>query len=133
MVVQSPWPAPEIPDTDLTSLVLRHAERLADRPAVCTLHHVPGPLTGRDALRERLAVAVGSHSAGLIMVSQASHDAFAARYPRSHRPDRWQVIRNGVDLQRFRPLTDAERPGLPEFGLLPGTPIVSMVAREVAS
>jgi glycosyltransferase involved in cell wall biosynthesis len=103
------------------------AARLADRPAVCTLHHVPGPLTGRDALRERLAVAVGSRSAGLIMVSQASHDAFAARYPRSHRPDRWQVIRNGVDLQRFRPLTDAERPGLPEFGLLPGTPIVSMV------
>jgi acyl-CoA synthetase (AMP-forming)/AMP-acid ligase II len=34
MVVQSPWPAPEIPDTDLTSFVLRHAERLADQPAL---------------------------------------------------------------------------------------------------
>ena len=30
MVVQSPWPAPEIPDSDVTSFVLRHAERLAD-------------------------------------------------------------------------------------------------------
>ena len=34
MVVKSPWPAPEIPDMDVTTFVLRHAQRLADAPAL---------------------------------------------------------------------------------------------------
>ena len=34
MVVKSPWPAPEIPDMDVTAFVLRHAQRLADAPAL---------------------------------------------------------------------------------------------------
>ena len=32
--IHSPWPAPPVPDTDLTSFVLRHAARLADEPAL---------------------------------------------------------------------------------------------------
>ena len=33
-VVRSPWPDPDVPDLDLVSFVLRHADRLAGRPAV---------------------------------------------------------------------------------------------------
>jgi acyl-CoA synthetase (AMP-forming)/AMP-acid ligase II len=33
-VIASPWPAPEIPDVDFAAHVLRHAERLADHPAI---------------------------------------------------------------------------------------------------
>jgi len=104
------------------------AARIAHRPALCTLHHVPGPLTGRDALRERLAVAVASRSAGLLLVSQASYDGFAARYPRSHRPDRWRVVRNGVDVHRFQPLAEEDRAGLPlDLGVPAGAPTVALV------
>lgn len=105
------------------------AARLARRPALCTLHHVPGPLAGRDALRERLAVAVGSTSAGMLMVSQAAYDGFAARYPWSHRPARWRVVHNGVDLDRFRPLGPADDAALPaELGIPLGAPVAAVVA-----
>jgi acyl-CoA synthetase (AMP-forming)/AMP-acid ligase II len=30
----SPWPMPSVPDADLASFALRHAVRLADRPAL---------------------------------------------------------------------------------------------------
>jgi glycosyltransferase involved in cell wall biosynthesis len=104
------------------------AARLARRPALCTLHHVPVPISGREALRERLAVMVGSRSSGLVMVSQASYDGFAARYPRSHRPARWAVVHNGVDLQRFRPLEQDEPKGLPvDLDVPPGVPVVALV------
>jgi len=101
---------------------------LARRPALCTMHHVPGPVDGRDAQRERLAVAVGTRSAGLIMVSQASYDGFAARYPRSHKPGRWSVVHNGVDLTRFRPLGPGEPATLPaELGIPAGAPVAAVV------
>ncbi|MBB3083608.1 glycosyltransferase [Geodermatophilus sabuli] len=104
------------------------AGRMARRPVLCTLHHVPGSLAGREAVRERLAVAVGSRSAGLIFVSQASYDAFAARYPRSHVPERWSVVHNGVDLQRFRPLPPGSTAQLPpEFGIPAGVPVAALV------
>lgn len=104
------------------------AARLAGRPSLCTLHHVPVPLTGREALRERLAVMAGSRSSGLVMVSQASYDGFAARYPRSHAPARWAVVHNGVDLERFRPLETDEQAALPaELGIPDDAPVVSLV------
>ncbi len=104
------------------------AARLARRPALCTLHHVPVPLAGRESLRERLAVAVGSRSRGLVLVSRASHDAFAARYPRSYDPARWTVVHNGVDLERFRPAAEEEPRGLPAFpGIPAGAPVVALV------
>jgi glycosyltransferase involved in cell wall biosynthesis len=104
------------------------AARLARRPTLCTMHHVPGQIAGRDALRERLAVAVASRSAGLIMVSQASYDAFAARYPRSYDPSRWSVVHNGVDVQRFRPRPEGAPAVLPaEFGIPAGAPVAALV------
>ena len=105
------------------------AARIAGVPALCTLHHVPSRLSGRDALRERLAVAVGGRSSGLLLVSQASYDAFAARYPWSHQPARWGVVHNGVDLDLFRPLADGEAPQLPpELGIPAGAPVAALVA-----
>jgi glycosyltransferase involved in cell wall biosynthesis len=101
---------------------------LARRPVLCTLHHVPGPLTGREAVRERLAVAVGSRSAGLVFVSQGSYDGFAAKYPRSHAPSRWSVVHNGVDVRRFRPLEPGAPAALPAgFGIPPGAPVAALV------
>ncbi|WP_456599805.1 glycosyltransferase [Blastococcus sp. SYSU DS0616] len=101
---------------------------LARRPVLCTLHHVPVPLSGREALRERLAVSVSGRSSGLLLVSQASHDGFAARYPRSFRPARWRVVHNGVDIERFRPLGTGEAPELPtELGIPAGVPVVALV------
>ena len=104
------------------------AARLARRPALCTLHHVPVPLHGREALRERLAVMAGSRSSGLVMVSRASYDRFAARYPRSHDPARWTVVHNGVDLERFRPAGPDDAAGLPaELGIPSGVPVAALV------
>jgi glycosyltransferase involved in cell wall biosynthesis len=104
------------------------AGRLVGRPTLCTLHHVHQPLPRREALRERLAIAAASHSAGLIMVSQASYDAFAARYPRSYDPARWSVVHNGVDVQRFQPLGRDESPAFPaELGIPAGVPVAAVV------
>lgn len=100
------------------------AARWAGRPSVCTFHHVPGPLSGREALRERLAVAVARRSAGLVFVSQASMEAFAARYRMS--PGISTVIPNGVDLSRFSP-DPATFPA--DLGIPPGAPVAVMVAR----
>jgi glycosyltransferase involved in cell wall biosynthesis len=102
------------------------AAKLVGRPALCTLHHVPKPLRGREAARERLAVAVASRSRGLIFVSHASRQGFAARYRVN--PRTWVVIPNGVDLVRFRPLGADEQPTLPGALAVPlGAPVVTLV------
>jgi len=104
------------------------AARLARRPVLCTLHHVPVPLSGREAVRERLAVTVGGWADGLLFVSQASRDAFAQAYPRSVRPSRWQVLHNGVDLERFRPPPAAAPRRFPVgLGIPTGAPVVALV------
>ncbi len=104
------------------------AGRLARRPVLCTLHHVPGPLSGREAVREQLAVAVGSRSAGLLFVSKGSYDGFAAKYPRSLAPARWSVLHNGVDVQRFRPLQVGATRELPaEFGIPADARVAALV------
>lgn len=103
------------------------AARLARRPALCTLHHVPVPLRGREAARERLAVNIGSRSDGLLFVSQASRDGFAAAYPRTAHQDRWSVVHNGVDLQRFTPLGSAKRQFPSDLGIPSAAPVVSLV------
>lgn len=102
------------------------AARLVGWPSVCTLHHVPKPLHGREAARERLSVAVASRSRGLIFVSHASRQGFAARYRCN--PKTWTVIRNGVELTRFRPRASSEHPGLPADLAVPANvPIVTLV------
>ena len=53
-VVRSPWPDPEVPGSDLTTFVLRHAGRLAGEPAVIdgasgrVLFHVQPPSIALD-------------------------------------------------------------------------------------
>lgn len=102
------------------------AARLVGRSAVCTLHHVPRPVHGGEAARERLSIAVGSRSAGLLFVSHASRRGFAATYRAPRR--NWGVIRNGVDLTRFRPRRADEAAALPaDLGVPPGVPVVTLV------
>lgn len=98
------------------------AARLARRPAVCTFHHVPGPLPLREAVKERLAVRVAGHSARVIFPSEASMHAFAQRYPRGHK--RWVVVHNGVDLSEFAP----RRVDFPaNLGIPAGAPVAILV------
>lgn len=104
------------------------AAALTRRPAVCTLHHVPGPLDGRAAVRERLAVRLASRSRGLIFVSEASRRGFADRY--GEHPRTWTVIPNGVDLDRFTP--DASGGPSPdavraESRIPPEAPVVTVI------
>ena len=75
MVVQSPWPAPEIPDTDLTSYVLRHAERLADEPAL-----IDGP-SGRTVTYGALAAGVERAAGGLVARGFGRGDVLALHLP----------------------------------------------------
>ena len=75
MVVQSPWPAPEIPDTDLTSFVLRHAERLADQPAL-----IDGP-SGREITYGALAAGVERAAGGLVARGFGRGDVLALHLP----------------------------------------------------
>lgn len=97
--------------------------RLAGRGTVCTFHHVPAPLSRRDAIKERLAVAAASHSRAVVFVSRASMDAFASTYRRC---PNWVVVPNGVDLEEFRPATGVRFPA--ELGIADGVPTALMVA-----
>jgi glycosyltransferase involved in cell wall biosynthesis len=94
------------------------AAALAGRPGVGTFHHVHRPLSGRAALRERLAVEVATRSKAAIFVSQASLTSFADRYRPGRRvPKSWTVVHNGIDLDYFSPPTEAS-PSLPaDLGL----------------
>lgn len=85
------------------------AARRVGRPVVCSFHHVPHPLRGREAVRERLAVEVAGRTSAVVFVSAASLAGFAARYRR--RPN-WTVIPNGVDLTAFDPTPAALPPDL---------------------
>ncbi|HYH87729.1 MAG TPA: AMP-binding protein [Solirubrobacteraceae bacterium] len=75
MVVQSPWQAPEIPETDLTSFVLRHAERLAGQPAL-----IDGP-SGRALTYGALAAGVERVAGGLVGRGFGRGDVLALHLP----------------------------------------------------
>lgn len=98
------------------------AARSAGVPSVATLHHVPGPLTRRDSVKERLMVEVPGRLGRLVLVSDAARAAFGERYVQ--RPT-WRVVHNGIDLDRFRVGTET----LPaELGVPEGAPLVSIVS-----
>lgn len=103
------------------------ATRLTGHACVSTYHHVAIPLEGREGLRERLSVAAANRGERVLFVSTASRDGFAATYggPRPH----WQVVHNGIDLNRFTP-PGASRPSLPdELGIPDGAPVVTVLGR----
>ena len=74
-VVRSPWPEPEVPDLDLVSFVLRHAGRLADRPAV-----IDGA-SGRTVTYGELAGGVERVAAGLAARGFGRGDVLALHLP----------------------------------------------------
>jgi glycosyltransferase involved in cell wall biosynthesis len=98
------------------------AARLVGRPAVCSFHHIPATLPARDAVRERLAVAVAGQSRRVLFVSRASMDAFAASY---RRRTNWTVLNNGISLDEFTP-EPADFP--PDLGIPAGSPVVTVAA-----
>jgi acyl-CoA synthetase (AMP-forming)/AMP-acid ligase II len=75
MVVKSPWPTPEIPDTDVTAFVLRHAQRLADAPAL-----IDGT-SARALTYGELAAAVDRVAGGLAARGVARGDVIALHLP----------------------------------------------------
>ena len=74
-VVRSPWPEPEVPDLDLVSFVLRHAGRLAGRPAV-----IDGA-SGRAVTYGELAGGIERVAAGLAARGFGRGDVLALHLP----------------------------------------------------
>ena len=75
MVVRSPWAAPEIPATDLTAVVLRHAGRLAAEPAL-----IDGS-SGRTLTYGELAAGVERVAGGLAARGFGRGDVLALHLP----------------------------------------------------
>jgi acyl-CoA synthetase (AMP-forming)/AMP-acid ligase II len=75
MIFKSAWPDVAIPDVPLADFVLRHAERLRDRPAI-----VDGP-TGRTLTFGDLADRVKRTATGLHRLGLAKGDVFAIYSP----------------------------------------------------
>jgi len=75
MIFRSPYPDVAVPDLPLTAIVLRHAERLADKPAV-----VDGQ-SGRILTYRQLAEAVRRTAAGLARWGFRKGDVFAIYAP----------------------------------------------------
>jgi acyl-CoA synthetase (AMP-forming)/AMP-acid ligase II len=74
-IVRSPWPAPPMLETDVTAFVLRHAGRLADRPAL-----IDGA-TGRVLVYGELAVGVERAAGGLARRGFGRGDVLALHLP----------------------------------------------------
>ena len=98
------------------------AARIAGRPALCTFHHVAVPLSRKEALKERLAVASANTSANVVFVSRASLESFAQVYGGPRR--NWSLIENGVDLDQFTP---EREPAPPDLDVPEGAPLVTIV------
>jgi glycosyltransferase involved in cell wall biosynthesis len=98
------------------------AARIASRPAVSTFHHVAVPISRKEALKERIAIGLANRGAGVVFVSRASFDSFAAAYGGA-RPN-WRVVENGVDLGRFSTAPDTMPP---ELGIARDAPVVTIV------
>jgi acyl-CoA synthetase (AMP-forming)/AMP-acid ligase II len=77
MIFRSPYPEIAIPETPLTPFVLRHAERLADKPAL-----IDGP-TGRIVTFGQFAESVRCAAAGLAARGYGKGDVFAFLAPNS--------------------------------------------------
>ena len=75
MIVRSPWPDVVVPDVSITDYVLRHAERLRDRPAM-----IDGP-TGRTLTFGQLADSIRRVATGLARRGFRKGDVFAIYSP----------------------------------------------------
>src|SRR6266568_657486 len=75
MIVRSTWPDVVVPDVSVTDYVLRHAERLRDRPAM-----IDGP-TGRTLTFGQLADSIRRVATGLARRGFRKGDVFAIYSP----------------------------------------------------
>ncbi len=75
MIIKSAWPAVTIPEVSITEYVLRHAERLRDRPAM-----IDGP-TGRTLTYGQLADSIRRVATGLARRGFRKGDVFAIYSP----------------------------------------------------
>ncbi|HKG51178.1 MAG TPA: glycosyltransferase [Actinomycetales bacterium] len=98
------------------------ASALARRPAVSTFHQLAGQLQGREAVKERLAIAAANRGRSVVFVSSACLESFAERY---RRHGRWVVLPNAVDLDQYTP-TPATMPA--NLAIPHGVPTVAVVA-----
>ena len=74
-IIRSPWPDVAIPEVSITEYVLRHAERLSDRPAM-----VDGP-SGRTLTYGQLTDSVRRVATGLARRGFKKGDVFAIYSP----------------------------------------------------
>ena len=74
-VISSPWPTPSLPDADFAAHVLRHAERLAGRPALVDA------ADGRTIRYGELASAARRTAAGLAARGFGRGDVLAVYSP----------------------------------------------------
>jgi acyl-CoA synthetase (AMP-forming)/AMP-acid ligase II len=77
MIFRSPYPDIAIPETALTPFILRHAERLADKPAL-----IDGP-SGRTLTYGQLATDIERAAAGLAALGYQKGDVIAMLAPNS--------------------------------------------------
>src|SRR6266545_2612284 len=87
MAIRSPRPDISIPDVSVTDFVLRHAERLRDKPAI-----IEGP-TGRVLTYGQLADSIRRVATGLARRGFAKGDVFAIYSP--NLPE-YEVLFNAV-------------------------------------
>ena len=72
------------------------AARLAGRPVVTTFHTLAPELTGRDRVRERLAVRAATRSDAVLFASSASLHSYADLHFSGRAPVNWQLVLNGI-------------------------------------
>src|SRR5215212_5306085 len=74
-ILRSPWPDPDVPDAGLAEYVLRHADRLPDKPALIDAQ------SGRTLTYGRLAVLVERAAGGLAARGFGAGDVLAIHAP----------------------------------------------------
>ena len=145
------WPARRSPRSTSAEAVLLSRVIRSARPHVVHLHSAKAGLAGRLAVRGRLPTLFQPHGwswlavRGLVAAASLRWERVAARWTdlivcvgageaahgraRGVR-GRYAVIRNGVDLDRFRPATDGERlAARARVGIDPGVPLAVCVGR----
>lgn len=121
---------PDLVHAHLAYAILWACLAVRDRPVVATLHTPPGTRTWRSREGWRQALlsrALRRRCARVVAVSEALRRAYVEAW--SLPADRVEVVPNGVELDRFRPLDGAARRALrAELGIPAAAPLVTTVA-----
>jgi glycosyltransferase involved in cell wall biosynthesis len=145
------WPAQRSPHSAAAEAVLLSRAIRSARPRLVHLHSAKAGLAGRLAVRGRLPTLFQPHGwswlavRGLVAGASLRWERAAARWTdlivcvgtgeAAHGQacgvrGRYAVVRNGVDLDRFRPVTDGERLAIrAQLGIDPDAPLAVCVGR----